>query len=319
MRVQIVTPAPRGSRYGNRTTAMRWARLLRGMGHEVSVCTELDEAEPFDALVVLHARRSAESVRRFREHVPTGRLALCLTGTDVYQDIATDADAQRSMELADRLIVLQSMAAEEVPAHLRPKVRTVVQSAKPTPGPGPSPNARWFDLAVVGHLRDVKDPLRTAEASRLLPERSRIRVLHAGGAIEPEYEQAALDEMRQNPRYRWLGEMPNWRVRRLIKRSQALVLTSKLEGGANVVSEALSDCVAVVSSDINGSRGLLGNDYPAYFPVGDTQALAALLSRLEDEPAFLADLRERCRRLTPMVLPSGEAKALETVLNEVVP
>ena len=317
MNVQIVTPAPRGSRYGNRTTALRWARLLRESGHRVTVTTEYAGRKAFEVLVVLHARRSAASIRIFREQYPDAPLVLCLTGTDVYQDIATDAEAQRSLELADRLIVLQPLAAEEVPVDLRWKVRTVVQSARPTPGPGPSPAARTFDLAVVGHLRDVKDPLRAAEASRLLPPSSKIRVVQVGGALDPNLGDAARAEMRRNPRYRWLGELPGWRTRRIMKRSQALVLTSKLEGGANVVSEALSDGIAVVSSDIAGSRGLLGGDYPGYFPVGDSAALAAMLRRLEEEPSFLDDLRERCRRLTPMVLPGAENAALEAVLAEV--
>jgi len=38
----MVTPAPPGSRHGNRTTACRWARILRRLGHPVTVRQEWD-------------------------------------------------------------------------------------------------------------------------------------------------------------------------------------------------------------------------------------------------------------------------------------
>ena len=40
MRICLVTPAPRGSRAGNRASANRWATLLRHLGHKVTVTGE---------------------------------------------------------------------------------------------------------------------------------------------------------------------------------------------------------------------------------------------------------------------------------------
>ena len=78
-------------------------------------------------------------------------------------------------------------------------------------------------------------------------------------------------------RYRWRGEVPGWQVRREFARSHVMVISSVMEGGANVVSEAIVAGVPVIASKIDGNVGLLGADYRGYYPAQDTAALAALL------------------------------------------
>ena len=317
MRICIVTPAPRGSRYGNRVTAQRWARLLRELGHRVVIAQEYRRSQ-CDVLIALHARRSAPSIARFHRLHPERPLVLCLTGTDLYKDIRSSATAQRSLELATRLVTLQPLGEQELPEHLRPKVCSILQSVRPTPE-RPPPRASTFDVCVVAHLRPVKDPFRAAMASRLLPASSRLRVLQVGGAMSAAMEARARTEEARNPRYRWLGELPRWGTRRTIARSQALVLSSRLEGGANVVSEAVVEGTPVLASHIAGSVGLLGEDYPGYFPVGDTRALAQLLHRVESEPAFLQELREWCAARAAHFRPDREREAWEALLREIAP
>ena len=317
MRIRIICPAPRRSRHGNRTTALRWARILRDLGHRVTIEAQYQGAA-CDLMIALHARRSAESMALFERLHPELPLVLGLTGTDVYQDIYKDPDAQRSLELANRLVALQPLAREEVPVHLREKVRVIFQSAKPTPG-GRGPSTTAFNVSVVGHLRPVKDPFRLAMAARLLPKSSRIRVLHVGGAMSEEMANRAHTEMERNPRYHWMGELPRWRTRRVMARSQLMVLTSRLEGGANVISEALVDSVPVIASRIPGSVGILGPEYPGYFPRGDTRELARLIVRAETDAAFLNELREWCSRLAPHVHPALERDTWEDLLRELVP
>jgi putative glycosyltransferase (TIGR04348 family) len=317
MRILLVTPAPSGSRKGNRVTAVRWARLLRDLGHRVTVTVEY-HSQRCDLLIALHAFKSHPSVRRFRAERPGDPLVLCLTGTDLYGDIHTRPEARASLELATRLVVLQPLALDELPETLRGKARVIYQSV-PTPAVRERPRSDVFEVCVLGHLRPVKDPLRTAFAARLLPASSRVRVLQVGGALSDELAEQARAEQADNPRYRWLGERPRSRALHLLSRSRLLSLTSELEGGANVVSEAVVLGVPVVSSRIAGSLGLLGPDYAGYFPFGDTQALADLLWRAETDTAFYQALSRQCARRRPLFEPARERQSWHKLLRELCP
>ncbi|HXG11968.1 MAG TPA: selenoneine biosynthesis selenosugar synthase SenB [Gemmataceae bacterium] len=314
MKITLITPAPPGSRKGNRVTAVRWARLLRQLGHRVTV-RQAYRGEPCDVLVALHARRSFAAVRAFRRAHPDRPVLVALTGTDLYDEIHTSPIARRALEEASRLIVLQPLGIAELPEHLRPKARVIIQSAE-VPRGRIAPRKGVFEVCVLGHLRPVKDPFRTARAARLLPPESRLRVLHVGGALSPAMEKQARAEAAVNPRYRWLGDLPRSQALRVLARCRLLVLTSRLEGGANVVSEAIAAAVPVISSRIAGSVGLLGADYPGYFPVGNTRALAALLHRAETNARFYNSLKAWCRRLRPLVRPARERESWRRLLRE---
>ena len=316
MHIRMICPAPPRSLYGNRVTALRWARILRKLGHRLTISKDYN-GEPCDLLIALHARRSADAALAFRRQHPDKPLIVALTGTDVYRDIHRSRKARRTLVIADRLLTLQPMAIEELPRRLRSKARVVYQSATGTGGGPLRRRSRWFDVCVLGHLRDVKDPFRAARAARRLPASSRIRVLHAGEAMEEKMAEAARAEEARNPRYRWLGEIPRRKARWLIRSSRLMVLSSRMEGGANVISEAVVDHVPVLASRISGSVGLLGKDYPGYFPVGDSEGLSRLMWRAESDSRFYARLKSRCSRLAPLFHPSREEAAWKKLLREV--
>jgi putative glycosyltransferase (TIGR04348 family) len=316
--ILIVTPAPPRSRSGNRVTALRWSRMLRELGHTVRIA-EAYHRQRCDLLIALHARRSFPSIRDFRNIHPAKPLVLALTGTDLYGDIHSDADAATALELADRLIVLQPYGVDELPPRHRASARVIFQSVMPPPAlenTSASGRQNWFDACVLGHLRPVKDPFRAAAAARLLPASSRIRILHAGGVLESEMAAQARAEHTGNPRYHWLGELPRWRALRLLAKSRLLILSSQMEGGANVVGEALACGTPVLSSRISGSVGLLGPGYAGYFPYADTQALAELLQRAETDAAFYAQLRRACMDRSGLVDPQRERDSLLDLLRE---
>src|SRR5262245_3550449 len=77
--------------------------------------------EPCDALIALHARKSFAAIERYRRDHPDRPLIVALTGTDRYSDLPTSAEARKAPQLASRLIALQPLAADHVPAHLRSK------------------------------------------------------------------------------------------------------------------------------------------------------------------------------------------------------
>lgn len=271
MRICIVTPAGPKLRNGNRVTAVRWSRLLQQLGHEVLVKESWGGEEP-DVMIALHARRSHPSIRRYAAAHPGRPLIVSLTGTDLYRDIRSDEAARESLELATALIVLQEKGPEELEPRHREKARVVYQSAESIKRQPPA--KRYFDVCVIGHLRDEKDPFRAALAARLLPPASRIRVTHTGRPYDDEFAGSARLEASKNPHYRWLGEVLPWKARRVLARSRLLAQTSVMEGGANVVSEALASGVPATASDIPGNVGMLGEGYPGYYPVGDEEALA---------------------------------------------
>jgi putative glycosyltransferase (TIGR04348 family) len=314
MKIAIVTPAPAGSRAGNRVTALRWARILRSLGHRVTV-TSADDPPRCDILIALHARRSAAAIARFRRDNPTSPLVVALTGTDLYRDIQTSRPAQRSLALADRLVLLQEDGASFLPASVQDKVCVIYQSAPPPRRSG-APLARVFEVTVVGHLRTVKDPFRAALAARRLPESSRVGIVQIGAALTPAMADRAQREMAINPRYRWLGEMPHARTRARLARSRLLVVTSKIEGAANVASEALAARVPILATRISGLIGLLGPDYPGYFSVGDTPALTDLLNRAETDSDFYRKLRTACATRRPLVDPRRERRAWRDLVTK---
>lgn len=315
MKISLITPAGPKSRNGNRKTAVRWARFLEQLGHEVAL-GERWGGEDSDVLISLHARRSYPSIRDYATAHPHRPLILLLTGTDLYRDIRRDANARESMDLATTLVLLQEAGLLELDPPHRAKACVIYQSAEPI-NPQP-PAKRFFDVCVVGHLRAEKDPFRTALAAGLLPDTSRIRVTHVGGARSEGFAEQATLHMEKEPRYRWLGELPHWKVRRLLSRSRLLVQSSVMEGGANTISEALAAGVPVVASEISGNVGMLGEDYPGYYPVGDERALARLLERAESEPEFYARLVERCEARRYLVLPEREKTELARLIRQTV-
>ncbi len=314
MRIVIATPAGRGSRKGNRITALRWAGHLRALRHRVRV-VEAWDGQSCDLLVALHATKSNPSVERFRARRPDAPLIVGLAGTDLYQDLPASPQARRSLEFATRLTVLQPLGIEALPLEVRHKVRPIVQSAHPAcPMPAP-PGA--FQICLLAHLRAVKDPFLGARAVRLLPARSRARLVHLGAALDPDAEACARREMAGNARYVWLGERPHRAALGVLAGSQILLVTSRLEGGSNAVSEALAAGVPVLSTRVDGSVGVLGEDYPGFYPAGDADALASSLLRAEEDAGFLAALRRGVELARPLVDPAREREAWRGLLAEI--
>ena len=313
MHIFIVTPAGKGTRNGNRNTAVRWAGLLRSLGHKVTIDTHW-QRQPADMLIALHARRSHESIVQYRQIYATRPLVLALTGTDLYRDIRQDASANASMQLADRMIVLQEEGLNQLTPALRAKTRVVYQSAMPLARSRTL--ARTFEIVVIGHLREEKDPFRAALSARFLPATSRVRVIHLGRAMSGEMQTEAQRLMRDEARYRWLGELPHWRVRRYLARARALVISSVMEGGANVASEALAADVPVLASAISGNIGMLGKDYEGYYAVGDERALAALIAKFEFDPVFQRRLQSQCKARKHLVSAKRERATLAALIAE---
>lgn len=318
LRILIVTPAPRGSRRGNRITALRQARFLRSMGHQVLLKERDDETVPADLLIALHARRSAAAVGSFKSRCPEAPVVLVLTGTDLYRDMREDAEAQASLRAATRIVVLQEHGLLMLPPGLRPRARVILQSVTP-PGPLPTRERDRLQVCVLGHLRPVKDPFLVTRALELLPREIPLSVVHVGAALDPTMAARARDAMEADARYRWLGERRRSEALAILASSDVHVLTSRMEGGANAVCEAVACGVPTLSTRIGGSIGLLGETYPGFFEVGDASGLASLLERFTRDFAFRETLVSWTRDLAPRFAPERECRALAELLAELQP
>jgi putative glycosyltransferase (TIGR04348 family) len=309
-RLFLVTPAGPGTRNGNRHTALRWATLLRASGHRVRVALAWN-GEPCDALIALHARRSAESISRL---AASGKpVGVAITGTDLYKDLPGSAEARRSLELADRIVVLQEAAPAKLEPRLRRKTRVVFQSAAPRARRAPP--AGRFRVCVIGHLRGEKDPLRAVMALSRVAD-PRIEVIQIGSALDAALGAEAEAWMAREPRYRWLGALPHGRALAWMARSHALVVSSLMEGGANVIAEAARIGTPVLASRVSGNVGMLGRRYPGYYPVRNETALAALLARTASDGKFLGSLQRALRERRHLFAPAAERRALAVVLDE---
>ena len=315
MKIVLITPSGPTARTGNRIAASRWAGILRRLGHEVRIAADYD-GTPADLMVAVHAWRSADAIAAFKSRHPDRPVVLQLSGTDIYHYITSDpGPTLRSMELADRLVALNDLAWRQVPKRLLGRLLVIHQSAKP-PAERWCPSARGVVISVIGHLRDVKDPLRAAEAARLLPAASKVRIEQVGRAYTAQWAEKARAEMKSNSRYRWRDDVARAEVRRLLTRSHAMVISSLSEGGANVISEAAVVGVPILASRMDGNVGLLGSTYPGYFPVGGTRSLAKLMQRIECDPRFARGLAQAVRARASLFAPRREIAAWRRLLRE---
>ena len=264
--------------------------------------------EPADALIALHARRSAESIARFRAAAGRGRMAVVLTGTDLYKDLPGSEEASASLDNADRIVVLQDDALRILPAKWRRKAEVIFQSA-PILAKRAKPRGR-LDCVVVGHLREEKDPRTLFEAVRRLPPGLAIRIRHIGAPLDPALGELARALQRDDPRYRYSGALPHGLTRAAIHSAHVLVHPSVVEGGANVIVEAITAGTPVIASRISGNVGMVGRGYPGLFEPRDPAALARLLVQALEDPCERPCLRSACERRRALFRPQAEAAAI---------
>ncbi|TWI69959.1 putative glycosyltransferase (TIGR04348 family) [Pseudoduganella lurida] len=309
----IVSPGTARDNNGNWHTADRWQHMLAD-DYDVVVrdAWSARDATP-DLLIALHARRSCPSLRAFVANTANPSI-LALTGTDVYHDIHRDEDARRAVHLPTALVVLQSAAIAELPADVHAKTHVIHQSADTLA----APSTREAGLVTMaGHLRAVKDPATFMRAAALVTA-PQARLQHIGAALDNDLEALALATQAGEPRYQWLGGLPRDAVRERLRRSHAMAICSTMEGGANVIIEAITSGVPVLASAISGNRGMLGDDYAGYFPVGDAAALARLIDRSIADAAFHATLRAQCAARAPLFAPERERAALRQLVDNLL-
>ena len=317
----LVSPALAESNNGNWHTAHRWAQFLsshcditllpRWSANGNSHASTTQGRAP-QIMVALHARRSAPSIQAWAKAYPDKPLVVVLTGTDLYRDIHQDASAQQSLALASHLVVLQSAGLAAVPDAWRSKTRVIYQSA---PALKPAVKSkRIFRALMVGHLRDEKDPLTFMKAA-IQAQAKGIYFDQIGLSLEPRFAKAALATAQQNNRYCWLGGLPRALTRQHIKRAHVLVNCSQMEGGAQVILEAVQSATPVLATRVDGNVGMLGSDYAGYFELGNAAQLASLIQKCAAEPDFLALLQSQCQERAALFDPQEEKRLVINLIT----
>lgn len=310
--VRIITPGTRAANNGNWRTAQRWAKLLQTIARPI-VQSRWD-GEPADMLIALHAHRSADSVLAARKAHASLPIVVALSGTDLYRDLPSSPAAHAALDAADRIIALQFDARRQLPEAWAAKCAVIYQSA-PVLEPVRK-SSTHFDVTVVGHLRSEKDPRTLWRAIKRLDPSLPIRITHIGEALDPQLGKEAQAVVARDSRYRWVGGRAHGLARLAIRRAHLLVHPSVMEGGANVIVEAVTSGTPVLASLVSGNLGMLGHEYPGYFPVGDAKALAAALERLAREPDAMRELRRACKRIAHLFTPARERTALRRLVIE---
>ena len=320
MHILIVYPSVNGLKNGNLVTAERWQTQFLKLNHNVEIAASFDDAiqrsdAPLDLMIALHAVKSAASIQSCSQSRPDCPIIVVLTGTDIY-DAQSRPTVEQSLEMADQIVVLQTATADDVPDAYRKKVDVIFQSV----AAGPQVSAKtteYFDVCVVGHLRPVKDPFQIARATRNLPKTSRIRATQIGGAMTDSMRLSAQTEASENDRYRWVGEVCRDEAKQRIADSDLLVNTSKVEGGAAVICEAVVAGTPILASRIAGNVGFLGDDYVGLFDFGDTNQLRELLLKAESDEKFYQRLKQQCESRKHLFDPDFERRSWEKVLEKI--
>lgn len=313
-RVVIVCPATPESNNGNWRTARRWQRLLQGAA-QVRIVQQWPDplAKHDEVMLTLHARKSAPSIAAWHAQHGAHGLGLALTGTDIYPDITRDALGTQSLGMAASLVVLQADALQALPAVHRIRARVIHQSC---PQRQTLPKTqRHLRVLMVGHLREEKNPRMLWRAVQTIAPDAGIRINHIGDALTPELAGEAQATVQACPHYRWLQGLSHEATMRHIQRAHLLVHTSRSEGGAIVISEAIRCGTPVLATRIAGNVGLLGANYAGLVEPDDDAMLAALLLQCRTEqanavPGLLQQWQAQCAARSPLFDPLTERQAL---------
>ncbi len=293
MKVLVTTPYEKNSLQGNTVTALRIVAILSEAGFDAVVVSNGEAVEYADIIIALHARKSAHFIDEFLERNPVGKVIVYLTGTDLYRDIPNKCGiCEKSMQLANVLVVSQDASLSSVPERFRSKALVVHKSIQLPDELSDLIHETDRELfTVVGHLRAEKQPFMAVEAFQLLGDSSRLKLVLLGKEIDDDSGEIARNWQNRDHRFQWLGGLDHSEAIGWIKRSVATINTSIMEGGANSVGESIMLGVPVLASRIEGNVGMLGNDYLGYFDPNSRQELANLIQQVISDTHFLERLR----------------------------
>ena len=313
MKINVCTGYPLDSPRGNTTTAFRIVERLQAAGHQATAM-HTDTPPAADAQISLHALKTAAASAYFAKH-RSGRLFIRLTGTDINGGFTKNpALSQRTIDLADKLVVTHPACLPQIPDHWRSKTVVIYPSVTmPELATISNPTSPLF--TCIGHLRPVKAPYLIYAAIQKIPQ-AKLMAASIGNAYDTTDGQQARLNTRQDTRYHWHTDCDRGTALAWMKASLATINSSISEGGANTVMEAIQLRVPVLATDIPGNRGFLGDDYDGYFETGQSDQLADLMRRCLEAPEFVERLKIQLDRQRPLFSAQRESEQLSKLVSE---
>ena len=155
----------------------------------------------------------------------------------------------------------------------------------------------------------------SSRAVRAMAPDAGVLVDHIGDALDPALAHEAQATAHDCPHYRWLQGVPHSATLQRIQRAHLLVHTSRSEGGAIVISEAIRSGTPVLATRIPGNAGLLGEGYAGLVEPDDDAALAERLLQCRSEQArgqngWLQHWQAQCNARAALFEPVTERAAL---------
>ena len=282
-------------------------------GHQATAM-HTDTPPAADAQISLHALKTAAASAYFATH-RSGRLFIRLTGTDINGGFTKNpALSQRTIDLADKLVVTHPACLPQIPDHWRSKTVVIYPSVTmPELATISNPTSPLF--TCIGHLRPVKAPHLIYAAIQKIPQ-AKLMAASIGNAYDTTDGQQARLNTRQDTRYHWHTDCDRGTALAWMKASLATINSSISEGGANTVMEAIQLRVPVLATDIPGNRGFLGDDYDGYFETGQSDQLADLMRRCLEAPEFVERLKIQLDRQRPLFSAQRESEQLSKLVSE---
>ncbi|QQL44693.1 glycosyltransferase [Sulfuriroseicoccus oceanibius] len=315
--IHITCPYPLDSTKGNAVSARRIIGVMTELGYRVTAGT-IDEWQCADVHLALHAVRSRAAIDGFLKKCEGGKTAILLTGTDLYRDLPQSGEWD-ALRRVDRLVVYQESSLESLPEELRAMARVVPKSVEVAvpERTRPTDDGR-FVVSQVSHLRATKDPFLVVGALGRLADLPQLEVHHYGDSRAEDYGATAVEHAEREPRYHWHGELPQRDVLQAMGNGDLFLNTSRVEGGANAIAEAIVCGVPVVASSIEPNRGQLGDGHPGLFSPGDVDQLAALLRRAVEDASFVDELHDASVRRQSFFSRASERAGWQALVDELV-
>ena len=307
--IDVVVPDLGIGSAGNSVTANRYCSIFGQLGH-VATTTDTPTAP---LVVALNAYRTRHVVGELPE---TTTVIVVLTGTDIYRFWDQDRDAVScTLDRADVIVGLNDLVGRSLPTKHRAKLTCIKEGALALSTEPTRPTSPPLHAICVGHLRDEKAPELIADALDRLDPNCDVVVDHYGAAHSESWAQWARDTSERIEQYQWHREVSRSRLDEIYAGADLLINTSKMEGGANVISEAVMAGLPILATAIDGNAGVLGTSYPGLFTPDDPYELADRLAALASNPEALEQITLSSRLLQPELSIKQETARWREVLE----